>query len=160
MRNHDRPMYEVNSKDYWERRFREDWEVSGGSHQTAFFGALALSNLPGWLVSDIQVRRLSICDWGCALGQSTELLSRAFFSSRVVGVDISETAIAKAQALYPLLTFHAVNLLTHPGGFDVFFSSNTLEHFDNPYSVLYALEQQCREYFIIMVPFYELCPHP
>ena len=41
---------EINSPDYWNKRFFEDWAAKGGRKQTAFFADLACRELPEWFV--------------------------------------------------------------------------------------------------------------
>ena len=54
----------------------------------------------------------SILDVGCGLGGFTKIMSDRNGSARVVGCDISETAIGKARNLYPSLRFEVKNVLS------------------------------------------------
>jgi len=36
--------YQINSKDYWNWRYKENWETYNGSEQTAYFANILLSN--------------------------------------------------------------------------------------------------------------------
>ncbi len=146
---------EINSQQYWDTRFQTDWESKGGSLQTAFFCRIALEAFPAWLPAEIERKHLSICDWGCALGEAADLLARRFAGSRVTGIDISSTAIEKARSTYRNVEFLAVDLKDTNAEYDVIFSSNTLEHFHEPMGMLAVLAAHCRRYLILLLPFQE-----
>ena len=149
--NDTRP--DVNSKEYWDDRFASDWHSRGGRQQTAFFAHVALSASPAWLLDDIRTRRLSICDWGCAIGDAARDFARAFPENDVTGYDISDVAIAEGRRLFPGLELLASDLLAEERQFDVIFSSNTLEHFHRPYEVLAKLGQRARDFLWLLLPF-------
>ncbi len=79
---------DINSRLYWDIRFRTDWEKKGGREQTRFFCQITLEHLPEWIISDIEGNHLSIMDLGCAEGDAVEMLARRFPDSKIVGVDI------------------------------------------------------------------------
>ena len=146
-----------NTENYWDSRFAADWQACGGQEQTRFFAELALRSLPAWIARDIGFNRLSILDWGCAEGDATETLGRALQTS-VTGVDISERAIESARARFRdrrFLRASAAEIEPH----DVLFTSNTLEHFDNPLEILRTLLARIRKYAIVLVPFREARRH-
>lgn len=145
----------INSKAYWEQRFLTDWDSSGGRKQSAFFAHIAINNLPHWFVHDVSVRGLSICDWGCALGDGTIVVARHFINSKVTGIDISAVAVSEARKLYRSASFEDLDLLAEDRHFDVIFTSNTLEHFRDPWDVLSKLAVRCRSYICVLVPFYD-----
>ncbi|HKU51112.1 MAG TPA: hypothetical protein VJQ25_01490, partial [Nitrospira sp.] len=64
----------VNSKEYWDRRFRLDWEAMQGREQSRFFAKVALEHLPPWFFTLARAQRLTFCDWGCAQGDGTDVL--------------------------------------------------------------------------------------
>jgi hypothetical protein len=127
---------DVNSRAFWDTRFASSWQADHGPEQTRFFCELALATLPQWLRQQVQQHRFSVCDWGCALGEGTALLARGL-GTTVKGVDFSATAIEKAKAQYPGLEFLCEDWLAADVGdvYDLVFSSNTLEHFEQPWSV-------------------------
>ncbi len=147
------PRHPINSKGYWDDRFRGDWQAHEGRAQTAFFAHVALSASPAWLLDEIRDRRLSICDWGCAIGDAARDLARVFPTSDVAGYDISETAIAEGRRLFPGLELVAGDLLADERQFDVVFSSNTLEHFPDPDAILTRLGLRARDFLWLLVPF-------
>ncbi len=147
---------DVNSLAFWDARFAHSWQADHGPEQTRFFGELALAILPQWLHQHIQQRRLTVCDWGCALGEGTALLAGGL-GTTVTGVDFSATAIEKAKSLHPGLDFRCEDWLAHDLGdvYDVVFSSNTLEHFERPWRVFARLAQHARSHVVLLLPFRE-----
>ena len=71
----------------------------------------------------------SLLDVGCGLGYMAERLRREIPQlKRVVGIDVSETAIARARSLFPKVEFHAATLASLAGEeqFDVVVSKDVL----------------------------------
>ncbi|WP_057627292.1 glycosyltransferase [Stenotrophomonas terrae] len=151
---------QINSQGYWDGRFGEDWEVLGGRQQSRFFGAVALNMLPSWLARVSRQRQLAWCDWGCALGDGTNELAQGLPGVQMTGVDFSEVAIVDANARFPGQHFVTENWLdTAAGstvaGYDVVFSSNTLEHFHQPWAVLDSVAAHARHCLVMMLPYRE-----
>jgi SAM-dependent methyltransferase len=148
---------EVNSVEYWNSRFDNDWEVAGGRAQSRFFAALALRMMPAWLKIAIRQRALSVCDWGCGLGDGTDVLASAL-ATDVTGVDFSDAAIANAVSRYPLAEFISSDILSAPlfRRWDIVFSSNTLEHFRSPWEVLQKVSELARLGIVILIPYREI----
>ena len=144
---------ELNSIDYWNDRFRGDWQSKGGREQTAFFAELALNASPAVFLQDVRNRSLSICDWGCALGDGTSVMARSFPGSATTGYDISPVAISEAGNLFPALKFVAGDLFTSDRTFDVIFCSNVLEHFHHPTIILDQLASHAARYVWALIPF-------
>ena len=160
MENIEKENVEINDSEYWEKRFKDDWNDKKGPEQTAFFADLAFEYLPEWLLMDIRQNKMIVCDWGCAEGEAVSRLGQYLSPAQVYGVDVSETAIEHASKKFPNYKFKAENWLDikHPGDekVDVIFSSNTLEHFHDPMSILYShLGNIARKYIIQMIPFEE-----
>lgn len=147
----------VNSQPYWEQRFAGDWESNHGREQSRFFSRLALDHFPSWLTRTIKAHQLSVCDWGCAQGDGTDLLAQSLPDIPVTGVDFSAEAIRRATESYPRCKFVFDDFLTSPANtqFDVVFSSNTLEHFVEPWSVLAKLFARTRGFLVLLLPFRE-----
>lgn len=148
----------INSRAYWDQRFAENWESAGGIAQSRFFARLALEALPGWVRFVQKSEGMTICDWGCAEGDGTDVLASLFGTDKITGVDFSAVAIEKALTRYPYLQFHAADWLddTHETNrYDIVFSSNTLEHFHNPYSVLDKISRHAGKILILALPYRE-----
>ena len=145
-----------NSNEYWEYRFQNDWAQAGGNGQTLAFGQMLLDHLPSWLVSDIRVRKLSICDAGCADGEATALFKQHFPACEVSGFDFSESAVETAGKAHPECRFFRDDIRSFSQCFDVIFISNVLEHFSEPREVLRHLTAQSVHHTVVLVPYLQL----
>lgn len=146
----------INSKEYWNNRFSiNDWTEKKGREQTSFFVNLAISNFPQWFINDINKEKLSICDFGCAEGDGVKILSDYFINSKITGVDFSDDAIKCSKKNYPQNDFVVGAEDSLKESFDVVFSSNTFEHFENPFEKLSTLLKHTRKYLVLLLPFRE-----
>lgn len=148
---------EVNSKTYWDHRFSTDWEENFGREQSIFFSDVAVNNIPSWLTSLMRTQNLTMCDWGCAQGDGTQNLAKRLNLPGLVGVDFSSEAIEKATITYPEFTFLCDDFLTQSSsaGWDILFSSNTLEHFTAPWDVLNQISSKAKKFIVLLLPFRE-----
>lgn len=150
---------EINSQIYWDGRFKEDWEQFGGPEQSRFFSNIALQNIPDWLLNEVKEKKLTIADWGCAQGDGTSILAEYIASVQIAGVDFSEPAIQIARKRYPDINFLAENWLDPSFNsnlkYDVVFSSNTLEHFHQPFDVLNKIAAHAKKVLILALPYRE-----
>lgn len=148
---------EVNSKTYWDHRFSTDWEENFGREQSIFFSDVAVNNIPSWLTSLMRTQHLTMCDWGCAQGDGTQNLAKRLNLPGLVGVDFSSEAIEKATANYPEFTFLCDDFLKQSSGagWDILFSSNTLEHFTAPWDVLNQISYKAKKFIVLLLPFRE-----
>lgn len=147
--------FEVNSKEYWDVRFANDWESNQGREQTNFFAELAVNNLPEWLIKNINSNRFNICDMGCAEGEAVPVLSNKFYKSNVSGIDFSGEAIEKAKINYPNYSFYQGAVENLEENCDVMFCSNVLEHFVNPFNMLEKIIAKTNKHLILLLPFQE-----
>ncbi len=152
-------MGKVNSESYWDDRFKDDWVENSGDKQSQFFMNLAFEMLPDWLTKTLQKGTMTVCDWGCAEGDGTNMLARQFPKTNFTGIDFADTAIEKANGKYKEknLSFEAVDLLTqaYDKKFDIIFSSNVFEHFEDPWSTFDKVSSFANDVFIMMVPYKE-----
>lgn len=150
----------VNSNPYWDHRFGTDWESAGGREQSRFFSDVAIAAMPRWLVDLVHSNKLTVCDWGCAEGDGTQALAKAL-DWDITGIDFSATAIERARELYGDVKFSHENLLDAPNrpAFDVVFSSNTLEHFSDPWGVFEKVAAYASKYLVLLVPYREYERH-
>ena len=150
----------INSDTYWDNRFDDDWESLQGPAQSRFFARIAIENLPRWLIEQLQRQPLTLCDWGCAQGDGTDVWASYMDSARITGIDFSSIAIGQAANRYPAIKFLNENWLgdqsKNPSAFDVVFSSNTLEHFHKPYDVLKVLCARAAKAVALAIPYREL----
>lgn len=145
----------VNSREWWEEYFVEDWDAYGGSEQTRYFMQRVLTELPAPDVEFLRSKPLTILDWGCAFGEGVELLARAFPQSRVVGLDFASTAIDQARQRHADREFIFSADGEIPGKFDVIVTSNCLEHLEFPLERMKAHLRSCEKMYIALVPFNE-----
>lgn len=147
---------EINSKEYWNKRFETDWNDFGGDKQTAFFAHILCDMLPMDLIRESMAKNYSICDMGCAMGQGIPIYSRKF-NTNVDGMDFSEEAIEQNRRNYPESKFWTGNLLSLEKApkYDITICSNVLEHFRTPWKVLRNLASMTERYIILLMPYRE-----
>jgi glycosyltransferase involved in cell wall biosynthesis/ubiquinone/menaquinone biosynthesis C-methylase UbiE len=150
-------MQNINTKEYWDKRFSEDWQTRGGEDQSRFFSKIALESFPVWLTTYFKKNDISFCDWGCAFGDGTKILKQQLQIQDVVGIDISTKAIETARQKYPDINFQAADFISEiqERSFDIIFSSNTLEHFENPWDTINTLSRRAKKHLLILIPFEE-----
>ena len=149
-------MKDINSKKYWDNRFKtRNWDDFGGSEQTSFFSKVLLKNLPKWIHKKIQLERLSIVDLGCAEGELTKQLKEVFKNSKILGVDFSKDAIEIARKRFNNVEFEVSSIEDFNKIYDVSMCSNVLEHFYNPFEQLKKIFKQTSKIAVIMMPFQE-----
>lgn len=156
----------VNSERYWDQRFSTDWEGADGPGQSRYFAAIAQALLPEWLLEASKNQGLKWCDWGCAMGDGTWQLSQFLAGIEFTGVDFSTVAIEAARKNYPGMNFVAEDWINSNGAlaeegkshFDIVFSSNTLEHFHQPWQVLSTIASCADRAVVALVPYQEANP--
>ncbi|CQR58546.1 methyltransferase domain-containing protein [Paenibacillus riograndensis] len=144
----------VNSKEYWDSRFETNWDSYSGREQTLYFGGIAIEMLPDWF-KNVLSEGVTFADVGCAEGDCTNFFSELFPNTKFTGIDFSESAIRKAKEYYPEQTFIQADIKSIDKKFDVVFSSNTLEHFINPFDIIRELFRISSQYTVILIPFQE-----
>lgn len=150
-------MENINSKEYWNHRFENDWEQMQGKEQTSFFAQLALELMPQEILEEIKKDGLTICDFGCAEGQAVDLFYKKF-GTDVCGVDFSESVIALAKKNYPSYIFihkDFVNDSMEDLHADIGYISNVLEHLDHPWKAAVHAGHCVKKYLLVLIPFRE-----
>jgi trans-aconitate methyltransferase len=147
----------INTRQYWERYFENQWADHDGPAQSRHFMAQLVSHLPAPEIDWLVRQRPSVMDWGCATGDGTALLAALLPEATVNGTDFAESAIAAARRRYP-----DIELICTPDGsigrdYDVIVTSNCLEHFTDPLAVMSDHLKRCRKLYLALVPFQE---HP
>jgi SAM-dependent methyltransferase len=149
----------INSPEYWDQRFQQDWSANGGESYTRAYGELLKEHLPGFFFQEMCREQMTVCDWGCAEGEAVAYLSQLYPELDISGVDVSATAIDNARKKYPSLKFAAENWLDpnrELPAYDVVFTSHVLEHFVNPLEIIQqTLARIARTMIIILVPYAE-----
>jgi len=150
----------VNSRSWWEDYFDHNWDTYDGRGQTAYFMRLLVENLPAAERECLRSQEASVLDWGCAFGQGVDALAKAFPRCRAVGMDFAQRAVAEARQCFPQYDFRHTEEGEIGDQFDVIITSNCLEHFADPLSVMRRHLQSCRQFYAILVPYREAPLHP
>lgn len=150
-------MLEINSQEYWDKRFDTDWVEYSGNEQTKFFASVLNTLLPEWLCNEINEYNYSVCDLGCAEGDALEEYRKIFAKSQLYGEDFSKKAIEIARKKYPAYKFSVSDILEieNKEKFPVVICSNVVEHFKDTYNVLKSVCARSENYSIILIPYRE-----
>ncbi|HWP96817.1 MAG TPA: methyltransferase domain-containing protein [Syntrophomonadaceae bacterium] len=150
---------QINDIQWWNEQFESgDWESGiDGKAQTRYFMELLLLHLPPEVSQDLAKANTTILDWGCALGQGVDVLTNAFAAAKVTGLDFAETACMKAKQLFPQYDFRS-SPLGEGDFFDVIITSNVLEHYYDPFTLLKEHLKHAQKYYILLVPYNQM-PH-
>lgn len=156
----------INSKDWWENEFQNEWENGiDGKIQTKLFADVSYGLLAPQLKEEFSKLENKVIDWGCALGQGCEYFLEKLMSGKnekhfspdknkknIIGVDFAEKATNKAKTLYPHYRFEN-DIESIQEKVDLIYTSNTLEHFYDPFSEFDKLYNKTEKYIVILVPF-------
>lgn len=137
----------INTYEYWENRYKTDWESCNGREQTTIFMQDLIINLPLEVKDDIKNK--NIVDMSCAFGEGVNVLGNEFPEAIVNGVDFSDEALKQCRKKYYQYKFYK-NLTKK---YNCLITSNTLEHFDYPIDVLKEYCNYSDKYIIILVPY-------
>jgi hypothetical protein len=144
------PRQNINTLDYWNRRFGTgDWEKKGGFSQTRAFAESQIPRLgltkefPG-----------TLCDFGCGAGDAFPVYRAAYPNASLIGVDFSFTAIMLCQEKYSGIALFINGDDTSVPYCDILIVSNVLEHLDNDKLVVESLLKKCRR-LVVVVPYQE-----
>lgn len=139
-------MININTKEYWEKRFSSgDWETKKGRTQTAGF---AKSQIPYLKIP--RDFNGTILDFGCGLGDAIPVYNCAYPEAKLLGVDISESAILQCQQKHGhIARFFSGDHSVVPH-VDVIISSNTLEHLSDDRKIVSHLLERCKELYIVV----------
>lgn len=112
-----------------------DDRYDGNYMDTDAYSTWAHEGLAGYRVRQTLVQVHShprkILDYGCGQGKWTPLLRDMYPDAEIVGIDISEVAIAKAANKFPenhFFTFDGSRAALDDSSFDLVFSFHVLEH--------------------------------
>ena len=148
----DRP-YQVNTREWWESYFREQWDANRGGERTRHFAERLVANLAAEEKAFLLTSPSSILVWGCAFGEGVNFISQAFPRSKVVGLEFAKTAVDEARRRYPSQQFVLAETGEIPSEFDVIVASNRLEHFERPFELLATHLASCRRLYLLLVPY-------
>ncbi len=136
----------ANTRDYWDRRFAS---FDGGNWRDFNYQILAQ-----FLPAD---GNFSLLDVGSALGDGCLFLRQKFPAARISGCDFSPVAVGKAKekAKGKDVDFFVLDILRDnpPARYDYIVTLSTLEHFDDPLSVVDKCLDRVNRAMLIMVPY-------
>jgi trans-aconitate methyltransferase len=131
------------------------WTTAGGNLQSLIFYQKALQILAESPYADILDKltkgSYSLHDYGCAEGDGTALLQATFPVATITGFDLAPSAIARAKARWPTVSFQQGDVLAPVGEANVIWTSHTLEHLPDPAAAVQGLLSQCK-WLVVMVP--------
>ncbi len=145
----------VNSREWWDWYFSENWDANDGGGQTRHFMERLVANLPAAERDYLRHEARRILDWGCAFGEGVSTLASAFPRCQVVGLDFSHKALNEARRRFPRSEFVHMEKGEIPEQFDVVVTSNCLEHFESPLEVAESMLSACEQLLVILVPYEE-----
>lgn len=148
-------VYHYGSPEWWDYQLAHHWEANGGPAQTHHFMTRLIDHLASPELDYLRATPTTALDWGCALGEGVAVWGAAFPLSRVMGVDIAQSAITKARERFPAYEFGVAEATAIFGSFDVIVTSNCLEHFENPLAIVRQHLCACHQLYIALVPYRE-----
>ncbi len=92
-----------------------------------------------------------ILDIGCGMGRLLDEVGK-FTSAKLYGIDISWNAITEANKRYPKIDFKVADTEYLTGDYDLIINSQTLEHVDNPVTIINNMKE-CGKRLFITVPY-------
>jgi len=122
----------INTIDYWENRFSSgDRENNRGRIQTKLFAKARIKYMkfePGFSGT--------ILDFGCGQGDAMPVYHSAYPNAKLIGMDISETAILKSREIYSKIATFMQGDYLDVVEVDVIIVSNVLEHLTDDLKVV------------------------
>ena len=140
----------INTKEYWESRFESGkWESCNGRQQTRAFARSQTKRLH--LESDFAG---TIVDFGCGLGDAIPIYRECFPSAKLIGVDISASAIMQCKQKYGGQADFMEGTHKDIPAVDTIIASNVLEHLTDDKEIAKHLLSRCHDLFVT-VPYEE-----
>lgn len=142
-------MNNINTKEYWEKRFRfKEWNKNGRIQSKEYAKANVRAMEIGTNFKG------SILDYGCALGDAIPVYSKFYPKAILLATDISESAIKTCKKVYGnFANFFYGDYKMLPFA-DVIIASHVMEHINNDRLIVSELLKKCNDLFIF-VPYKE-----
>lgn len=141
-------MQNINTKEYWENRFSKNWKESG-ERQTTEYAKANVKCIP--VNCDFEG---TILDFGCAMGNAIPIYAQNFPKAKLIGFDISETAIKYCKKKYGTIAdFYAGSIREIPL-VNVIIASHVMEHITDDKAIIIELLKRCDDLFVF-VPYKE-----
>lgn len=141
-------MPNINTKEYWETRFIKNWK-GNGEIQTTEYAKENVKNLP-----IKNYFKGTLLDFGCAMGDAIPIYAKSFPNAKLIGVDISETAIKLCKEKYGTIADFFSGSIKDIPPVDVIIASHVMEHITNDKIIVKELLKKCK-YLFVFVPFKE-----
>lgn len=143
-----------NDKDAWDDAYAKGglWDEHKGGPRTEAFGNALLAWLPPQHADYLAAPGRTILDWGCGLGEITDLLRQRFPEAVVTGLDFSKTGIARAIEAFGAPFVRADSIEDY---YDVIIASNVHEHFVDYLGLTMQQMAYCRGRYVILTPYEE-----
>jgi hypothetical protein len=149
-------MRALKTKDYWDAKFFSGISHRGQKKQTTEYARTNVNQLTiGMEFSG------TIIDFGCALGDAIPVYAKAFPRAKLLGIDISEVAIALCEKRYGALAEFLCGDHTIVPCAEVIISSHVMEHIYDDKQIIRELIAKCNDLFVF-VPYKEsplYCEH-
>jgi len=144
----------VNSPDYWDERFQNDWETAHGCEQTRLFAWYFLRTVR------LPVTEGTFLDAGCAMGDALPEVHKRYPRLELSGCDVSPVAVERAREKHgELATFLHCGFEGIEGHYDIIYCSNSLEHFADYLAISRRLLAHC-DWLYVLAPYKETLPMP
>ncbi len=142
-------MKNINTKDYWEKRFRtKNWGKSG-NRQTREYAKANVAQMD--LNSDYDGK---ILDFGCALGDAIPIYKTSFPQAKLYGIDFSEEAIQICKEAYGDIAEFSSGNHQKVNKQEVVIASHVMEHITDDKQIVKQILSQCKALYVF-VPFKE-----
>jgi ubiquinone/menaquinone biosynthesis C-methylase UbiE len=140
---------------YWDNRYT--YHSDHHSDQNSTISIDFLKQADNAILERLQDSK-SILEIGCGTGEFCELIKKKFNTISVTGIDVSDPAIEICKKKYPDINFYVADASVYnfESKYDIIISSNTLEHFKDPYVVI-DRAIKFSNYFLAIVPFKQPC---
>jgi len=141
-------MENINTKEYWDNRFKIDnpqsWKSVGGESQTKKYAKHISQSLK--MQHDFSG---TILDFGCAMGDAIPIYQKKYPRAKYIGLDFSEEAIKQCKTKYQSknINFIAGSIDDVPS-VDVIIISHVLEHLSNDKDFIFKLLHKCNNLYI------------
>lgn len=142
-------MNNINTKEYWEKRFsRQEWNWRGRQQTEEYAkGNIKAMNISGEFSG-------KLLDYGCALGDAIPIYKNSFPEAKITGIDISEYAINNCIERYGELADFLVGEHNNIPLVDIIIASHIMEHLKNDKEIIREIIKRCRDLYVF-VPFKE-----
>lgn len=142
-------MKNINTKDYWDTRFKSKSWGKIGNRQTREY---AKANIAQMGLS--KTFNGTILDYDCALGDAIPVYRETFPNANLLGLDFSEAAIKICKERYSDIAKFKSGNHQSVDQVDIIIASHVMEHLTDDIKVVKHLLYKCKTMFIF-VPYKE-----